>query len=349
MSYTRILSIDGGGIRGIVPGKVLVALERKLIEKTGNSEARLADYFDMIAGTSTGGILTCAYLCPDDSGRPRFTAEEVLDLYLKKGKIIFRRNPWKAITTLWGLLDEKYQSKGLEKALKEYFNDHKLSELIKPSLITAYEITHRKAFFFTSHDAGERSADFYLTDVARATSATPTYFEASRIISMDMEILSLVDGGVFANNPALCAYAEARMHFKKPNSEEKISAKDMVIVSLGTGTVKKRYNHYRAKNWGMAGWVKPLFDIMMSGVSETVDFQLQQIFDSVDASDRYIRINPEIPFNVDESMDKVSDKNLNALQMLGNDTAMRFDDKLDKIVELLVNNELTEKPEAEEA
>jgi patatin-like phospholipase/acyl hydrolase len=62
---TRILSIDGGGIRGIIPGQILVILEEKLKAKTGNENARIADYFDLIAGTSTGGILTCAYLTPD--------------------------------------------------------------------------------------------------------------------------------------------------------------------------------------------------------------------------------------------------------------------------------------------
>jgi len=345
MSYTRILSIDGGGIRGIIPGQVLVALERKIIEKTGNSDARLADYFDMIAGTSTGGILTCAYLLPDENNRPKFTAEEVVNLYKNKGKVIFQRHAFKSLITLWGLLDEKYRATGLEKALKEYFGDYKLSDLIKPSLITAYEITHRKAFFFTSHDAGVKSADFYLTDVARATSATPTYFEASRVISTDMEILSLVDGGVFANNPALCAYAEARKLFTRDGSEKHICAKDMMILSLGTGSVKKRYNHYRAKNWGMAGWVKPLFDIMMSGVSETVDFQLNQIYDAVEAQHQYIRINPEIPYTVDENMDTVTDKNLKALQNLGDETAQKYDDQLDRVVEMLLSSDQKEIPE----
>jgi patatin-like phospholipase/acyl hydrolase len=337
MSYTRILSIDGGGIRGIIPGQVLVALERKIVEKTGNKDARLSDYFDLIAGTSTGGILTCAYLCPDkESGRPKFSAQQVLNLYLQKGGLIFKQNAFKQLITLWGLLDEKYRATGLEKTLKEYFGDIQLSQLLKPSLITAYEITHRKAFFFTSHDAGTRSADFYLTDVARATSAAPTYFEASRVLSMDMEILSLVDGGVFANNPTLCAYAEARKYFQRPDSDKNVTAKDMVILSLGTGSQKRRYNHYKAKNWGMAGWVKPLFNIMMSGVSETVDYQLQKLFDAADAANQYFRIDPEIPKNVDDKLDSVGPRNLKALQKLGTETAGRYDERLEQVTELIL-------------
>jgi len=83
----RILSIDGGGIRGILPGQLLVELEKKLQTISGNSSARIADYFDMIAGTSTGGILTCLYLYPDkkNPSRPLFTAKEAVDLYLENG------------------------------------------------------------------------------------------------------------------------------------------------------------------------------------------------------------------------------------------------------------------------
>ena len=88
---TRILSIDGGGIRGIIPGQVLVSVEKKLQNRTNNKNARIADYFDFLAGTSTGGILTCVYLCPDrnDKTIPRFTAQEALNLYLEHGQDIF--------------------------------------------------------------------------------------------------------------------------------------------------------------------------------------------------------------------------------------------------------------------
>src|SRR5947207_3704233 len=82
----RILSIDGGGIRGIIPGQVLVALEKKIQQLSGDNSKRIADVFDLIAGTSTGGILTCLYLCPDaNSARPRFSAADAVDLYLQNG------------------------------------------------------------------------------------------------------------------------------------------------------------------------------------------------------------------------------------------------------------------------
>src|SRR3954471_2747681 len=105
----RILSIDGGGIRGIIPGQVLVALEQKLQRLSGKPELRIADAFDLIAGTSTGGILTCLYLCPDEkTGKPKFTAAAAVDLYLQNGDNIFDVSVWKALGSVGGIADEKY-------------------------------------------------------------------------------------------------------------------------------------------------------------------------------------------------------------------------------------------------
>ncbi|MCP4610638.1 MAG: patatin, partial [Planctomycetes bacterium] len=262
----RILSIDGGGIRGIIPGQVLVSLEQKLKVYTGNQEARIADYFDLIAGTSTGGILSCIYLCPDLNGtpnRPRFSAEEAVALYLQKGGAIFDVSAWQRMKTFGGMRDEKYEAKELEKTLKDYLGDLRLSQLLKPCLITSYDIENRRTKFFTQHDAKTKEMhDFLVRDVARATSAAPTYFETEMVESITDVPYPLIDGGVFANNPTLCAYAEVRKKF-----QSKPTAKDVAILSIGTGYVKKSYSYKEAKDWGALGWIKPLIDIMMSGVS----------------------------------------------------------------------------------
>ncbi|HEY9297975.1 MAG TPA: patatin-like phospholipase family protein, partial [Phormidium sp.] len=175
--YTRILSIDGGGIRGIIPGQVLVTLEEKIKNRTGNPDARIADYFDLIAGTSTGGILTCIYLCPDENNptRPKFTAKNAVDIYLDRGGQIFSAPFFKKLQSLAGITDEKYPSAPIENLLTEYFKDLKLSQLLKPCLITAYDIEARKARFFTQHDAiKDLDQNYFVRDAARATSAAPT-------------------------------------------------------------------------------------------------------------------------------------------------------------------------------
>src|SRR5262245_52031332 len=115
-STPRILSLDGGGIRGIIPATVLTEIETR----TG---ARIAELFDLIAGTSTGGILALGLVKPsaDDENRPQYAASDLAELYEKEGKHIFRRSSWRQITGLGNLLDEKYDAKGLEEVLDDYF------------------------------------------------------------------------------------------------------------------------------------------------------------------------------------------------------------------------------------
>jgi patatin-like phospholipase/acyl hydrolase len=331
---TRVLSIDGGGIRGIIPAEVLFSLERKLQERTGNPDIRIADCFDLIAGSSTGGILTCIFLCPDKEhpGRPRFTAEDALDLYLKKGDKIFDISLWQRITAGFGLLDEKYSADNLEKELDYYLEDLRLSDLLKPTLITSYDIQKRCAKFFTQHDAVKtRSENYYLKDVARATSAAPTYFETKGVKSLSSTFYPLIDGGVFANNPTLCAYAEVRNKFP-----DRPRAKDMAILSIGTGYDKKVYEFEKAKDWGMMHWVKPLFDIMLSGVAETVDYQLRQIYDAVGQPDQYLRVDGKMR-NANPDLDNASAENLLALQKNGKRIAKEFDERLDSFIEHLID------------
>lgn len=327
----RILSIDGGGIRGILPGQVLVGLEAKLKEQSGNGDARIADYFDMIAGTSTGGILACAYLRPDDNGRPQFTAKEAVEIYLDRGDEIFDISFKQKLLSLGGVVDEKYSADELEEALVDFLDDTKLSELLKPCLITAYDMRRRKPHFFRQHRAKELGdqADFLVRDVARATSAAPTYFEVAKIRSLSRITYPLIDGGVFANNPAMCAYAEARtMDNCGDGRVDRPSAKNMIVVSIGTGSDQShrtRYAYNEVKDWGKAQWIVPLIDILMSGNQDTVDFQLREIFNSdevlsmtnpTDPDNQYFRIEP-ILGTASSEMDNASPENLAALELAG--------------------------------
>jgi len=337
---TRILSIDGGGIRGILPGQILVTLEKKLQQKTGNANTRLADHFDMFAGTSTGGILTCLYLCPDanDPARPKFTAKEAVDLYLLKGGDIFKNNLAHKVLSAGGMADEKYSAKSFEDCLHTYFGSARLSELLKPCFITSYNIFNRSTHFFTQHDAKEKEGyDYYLREVARATAAAPTYFEPALVHSMSEVSYPLVDGGIFANNPAMCAYAEARDLFY---SGIKDANPDIFILSIGTGTIKKQYEYKKAKDWGALGWVAPLIDMMMSGVSETVDYQLRKLFEAFGKPQNYVRIMPELGMGAPE-MDDASPQNLAALKEAGTMSAEKADAVLDRVVDTLLNTNYT--------
>lgn len=313
MKKIRILSIDGGGIRGIMPGVILTYLEERLQQLTEKKETRIADAFDFMAGTSTGGILTLAYLIPNETGTARYTAQDAVNLYFDRGDEIFDVSLWQKLRSGGGISDEKYDAQELEDALHENFGDTMLSELIKPCIVTSYDIKNARPHFFKQHKSSNNIYDFTVKDAARATSAAPTYFEVARIKNAIETPFPLVDGGVFANNPALVAYSEVRTmdftSFKKP------TAKDMMIVSIGTGSNSKPYKYKKAKNWGAVGWIKPVIEIMMSGNSMTVHHHLQQIFGTLEKQDQadYHRLEPKV-ITADSEMDHASVANMTRLK-----------------------------------
>ena len=163
----KVLAIDGGGIRGLIPALVLAEIERR----TGR---RTAEMFDLIAGTSTGGILACALSRRGDDGHPMYSAEDLSQLYISEGPKIFDRSLVKEVTSAGGLLDEKYDDAGLNAALETYLGDIRLKEVLADVMLTAYDIHDRFAFFFRSARARvDDEYDFSLTEAARASSAAP--------------------------------------------------------------------------------------------------------------------------------------------------------------------------------
>lgn len=340
-----ILSIDGGGIRGILPGVILTYIENKLQDKTGDKGARLSDYFDLMAGTSTGGMLTCLYITPGNDGRPKFKASEAVDLYLNNGEEIFSIPLCRRLTNIFGLFRAKYPVKNIERIMRSYLGDAKLSQALKPCLITAYEIFQRKTIFFNKVDTlHSETRDYYIRDIARSTSAAPTYFRPSEIYSTYGNPLYLADGGVFANNPAMCAYAEARTlkfsevlnRLDKPDYP---GATEMVLISVGTGSHGDPYPYTKAKRWGIAGWLKPLIDILMSGNSETVHYELNQLFKAVNPEnvENYFRLEPTVG-TAKSAMDLATKKNMKALKEAGLTYVADNTELLDRIVDILVEN-----------
>lgn len=327
-----ILSIDGGGIKGIIPGMVLVELEDRLKQKTGNPNAFLANYFDLFAGTSTGGILTCLLLCPskDNPNHPRFTAREALDLYITHGSEIFEITGVKKFLSKFGWVKERYDGKVLERILLNYFEDVKLSELIKPCILTAYNIELRKAHLFRQKAAKIRgnSRDFYVRDVCRATSAAPTFFSVAEIYSLAGIRYPLLDGGIFATNPSLSAFVEIK---KDP---EDLIPKDIYIMSLGAGISKKSYDSDELRDTKALFVVPALLDMIMSGATETSHFYMRQIFNFLGLPDHYVRLEPFDLQSIDEAMDAASPKNIKKIIAL----ADRMISQRSKLIDVLVDN-----------
>ena len=278
-----MLSIDGGGIRGLIPALVLAEIEQR-------SGKRVFELFDLIAGTSTGGILACALCAPDP-----LPAEQLVGLYVEEGPNIFDRSLWQRIRSAEGLLDEKYDSADLDRALERFLSDKRLAETKPELIIPAYNMGDPGPYFFKSRKAREEGEDFTLAEVARATSAAPTYFEP-----FELEGQALVDGGVFAANPAMCAVAEV-LRFQP--------AAEIALLSLGTGERTRKRSFEEVHDWGLVEWAKPILDVVFDGASDAVDYQLRHVLDE----SRYWRLQVELS-RASDDLDDASERNLRELR-----------------------------------
>lgn len=300
----RILSIDGGGIRGLIPARILVRIEELLREISRNEKAKISDYFDLVAGTSTGGIITAGLLAP----LPSYTAADMVELYKKHGEAIFTRSIMTKTVDKLGLFNPLYQHDIIEEIFVKYFGDLKISDLVKPCLIPTYNIETGKATFISSIGILQNPLrDRYVKDVLRATTAAPTYFAPMRR-GQD----AFIDGGMFANNPALCAYIEATKFPAEPRTE------DIMILSLGTGSVERTYPYESARRWGRINWLKPALEIYSSSASQTVNHQLEVLYEQKEKSANYLRIEPNLSeFKVSVAMDDTKPENIEALIVIG--------------------------------
>lgn len=297
----KILAIDGGGVRGIIPAMVLAKIEEQ-------TDQPIAELFDLVVGASTGGILALGLVVPDrkEAAQPRYSANQLLGFYLEESHEIFDKSLFFKITR--GIFTRRYHARALEKALKKYFGHTMLSEALKNVVIPSYEIHERYTAFFKSGDVRTKKIekDVLMRDVARAASAAPTYFVPKKI--KEYPDATFIDGGVFANNPAMCAYAEAKELFPD---------EDLLVVSLGTGNPQLSIDFERFRTWGLLGWARPIWYILMDGSSDVVDYQLDFVLPDQDEAKRYYRFQIELLQKGTEKLDDGSEGNLNALVELG--------------------------------
>jgi predicted acylesterase/phospholipase RssA len=163
--------------------------------------------------------------------------------------------------------------------------------------------------------------------VARATSAAPTYFEPLRLEGEGDDKgkhWALVDGGVYANNPAMCALVDARTLY---------GADDVLVISLGTGEPTEGLPWKDAKDWGLIGWARPLLDVVFEGVSDTVGYQLEQLCPAIDGKSRAYRFRVALPHlkTAIEDIDDATDATIEALQSVAENLIREKDRDLDEI------------------
>lgn len=332
MSRTRILSIDGGGIKGIVPAVVLLHLEKLLKQLSKNQNSRIHDYFDLFSGASTGAIIIAGLLSPDKNNRPKYSPEEILDLYLENGHIIFNSSFFQEIKSVSGIVNVKYDPEGLESVFEKYFGKSELKGLLKPSLIPVYDLSRGKNYFFRQQKAlTSPRHNFYVKDLLRGATSALSYFPPAQISTVnDREHRCFIDGGVFANNPALSAYAEFRYH----NSN--LHAKDTMMLSLGTGRKTTNLDCEVTANWGAAEWLYQGSYLTSNAVASASDYQLNAVYDN---KPNYLRLDASFDDEQSSSMDNTDKEYLDYLISLGESIVKDKQSEINAFAEELIKTD----------
>ena len=316
----RILSLDGGGIRGLITAVWLHRLEQEL-------GAPLRDHFNLIAGTSTGSVLACGI----SLGKPAY---ELIKIYKERGKEIFPHSPFsralKFIKYLptQGIDQQFYCDKGLKNVLEDEFKGEKfqkynskivtsnkdllfgdlwsLNEEKLTTLVMSYDTLNRRAIPFNSSQS--RYAKIPVWEICKASSSAPIFFPAHIMEISNGDVpykIPMIDGGVVASNPTACALAEGIKARKDLDRDQ------FVVVSLGTGDANRPISIKDAKKWGIFNWTTNITNILFDGVSQAVD----HIANGMLENNRYFRFQSKLER---DSLDDVSEENLNALQAFAN-------------------------------
>ncbi len=289
----RVLSLDGGGIRGIFPAVVLSQVEKELKAK-GFENWQIFQNVDLIFGTSTGGILALAL----SLGIP---AEEIKNLYFDNSKKIFGNKKGFLKCIHHSSHDRSSLKSLLEDVFKKYHNGSipKLRDCKVPVGVSIYDLSIGKPSVLKSlyHNRFTRDPNLPLLDAALSTSSAPTYFDPySGDMYKDMkgdvlQFKNKVDGGVWANNPSLIALIEAQKAFKK----ELI---DINLLSIGTGE-RIFLEPNRENKFGIWYWInnkrKRIIELFMQGQSQQVENILSLLKNGIDRQEpdnfSYIRLN----------------------------------------------------------
>lgn len=283
----RILSLDGGGIRGLIPARVLEELERL-------TARRIWECFDLVAGTSTGGILALGLTVPGKGGHACWKAASLVDMYRHDGSRIFKRSLWRLLGGK--LVVAKYPVDGLEQELRERVGDALVGDALTEVLLTSWDLVRNRPLYFTRSSLG---ADVAMRDAARATSAAPTYFRPKPL----GEHL-LVDGGVFANDPALLGWQAMR-----PPGDEGPPPPPAIVVSIGTGQLPVP-DPRRRHLWGLIPWAQPLLELLLNAPSELAQVELETA--GAAGAFEYHRLEPSLG-DASPHMDDTSPANIAAL------------------------------------
>lgn len=339
----RILCVDGGGIRGLISVLTIAEIEKRLSARVGE-KARVVDYFHLFSGTSTGGLIALALTAP----KPIDT-DQLASFYTAEGPKIFDRGLLQEVTNPWGAAGPRYGLGPLRDAVERNLGKSTLAEAKRDLLVTAYDMTKRQPFFFKRWKARERKdLDRPIVDAALSTSAAPTYFPSHGIELSKGDERALVDGGVFAANPAIAAIAEALGRAK--DEPTALLPHDLLLVSIGTGRFETGFSQKQVSDWGALGWVAgggsepPILSAMLGGSSDGADHWAHMLLnhkpgqplpesEQIGHGDRYFRLQVELEEAIE--MDDASKETLGRLKAEGDRLIAQHDEDIEAIVDQL--------------
>ncbi|KAF8012422.1 hypothetical protein BT93_I0546 [Corymbia citriodora subsp. variegata] len=339
-----ILSIDGGGVRGIIPGVILAYLEAQLQELDGEG-ARLADYFDVIAGTSTGGLITAMLSAPDADNRPLFAAKDIVPFYLENCPKIFPQGCGclgSVVSTLRSLVGPKYNGVYLHKLIRSLLGTTRLHDCLTGLVIPTFDIKKLEPVLFSSYEVSKHSfLDAQLSDICIGTSAAPTYFPAHYFKMEETHEFNLIDGGMVANNPTLIAISEVTKQILRDNPhffdlKPPVDYTRLLVISLGTGSdiSELMFDAKKASKWGLFCWLyqdgtSPLIDVYSQGSSDIVDYHNSVVFKAYQSEKNYLRINDDSLKGTLSSVDTSTEENLQGLVKVGENLLKKPVSRLD--------------------
>ena len=262
----RILSIQGGGVRGIIPSMILVKLE----QITGRHATEL---FDLFIGTSTGAMI-CSVLntpAPQDENELengqtpwKYSAKDLLDVYIKEGAITFESSMWRKMTTINGLYGPMYHTKNRDERFKAWIGDLRLKDTLTDIILTSYDMCKQAPVFFKTRKAKYKEDDDYLLiDCIKAATAAPTIWPPHPIGK------GLYIDALYGKNPALFAVTEATKHYGVPLNKIK-------LLSLGTGFMRKEEEAHKIATTGPA-FLMEVFNSTINANTMSTTYMLQQL------------------------------------------------------------------------
>ncbi|WVZ57176.1 hypothetical protein U9M48_007595 [Paspalum notatum var. saurae] len=323
-----VLAIDGGGVRGIIPATILAFLEARLQELDG-PEARLADYFDYIAGTSTGGLITTMITAPGEDKRPLFKAQDIIGFYMENCPRFF---PQKSrLTALMSALRRpRYSGKYLRSMIRSMLGQTRVCDTLTNVIIPTFDVRLLQPIIFSTFEAKSMpQKNALLSDVCISTSAAPTYLPAHYFHTKDADgkerEYNLIDGGVAANNPAMVAMTQImkKMMVKGKHELYPVKPKDcrkFLVLSIGTGSTSDQglYTARQCSQWGVVRWLRnngmaPIIDIFMAASSDLVDIHTAVLFESLHSDGDYLRIQDTSLRGAAATVDVATPENMRTL------------------------------------